>query len=80
MSGNESTWEAVIDRIEESIAVILMGPDEVKIELPTELLPSEAEEGSILSVNFRLNKKATQSQRDKISSLIEDLKKQKGDL
>jgi hypothetical protein len=80
MSSNNSTCEAVIDRIEESTAVLLLGPDEVKIELPIEFLPSDAEEGSILSIDFRLNRESTRSQRERISSLIEDLKKRKEDL
>ena len=71
--------EAVIDRIEDATAVILLGPNEVKIELPVDLLPPEAEEGSILSIDFRVNTEATQRQREKITGLISRIKKRKRD-
>jgi hypothetical protein len=75
MSSEISLLEAVVDRIEDSFAVLLLGPEEVKLELPVALLPEATEEGSILSVDFRINRDAIQRQRDKIESLLEDLKK-----
>ncbi len=40
--------KAVIDRFREGYAVVLVGDEEVKIDIPQELLPKEAKEGSWL--------------------------------
>lgn len=36
---------AVLDRVEDGIAVLLVGPDEVEVELPAALLPEDARDG-----------------------------------
>jgi len=36
---------AVLDRVEGGIAVLLVGPDEVEVELPAALLPADARDG-----------------------------------
>jgi hypothetical protein len=44
--------EAVIDRFEGSVAVLLVGHDEHNLNVPRRLLPHEAREGSWLRVEL----------------------------
>ena len=66
--------KAVIDRFEGDYAVVLFGDKEIKVDLPRELLPSEAREGSWLDVTFELNPRGTRKQQEKIKGLLEKLK------
>ena len=66
--------KAVIDRIEEGIAVVLLGDKEVKLDVALAELPSGAKEGSWLKVNFDLDPEGEMNQRSKIGRLIEKLK------
>jgi hypothetical protein len=66
---------AVIDRFEESHAILLFGDDEVKVELPRVLLPPGAAEGDILTVTFQIDYQATRDQKRKVAGLLDKLKK-----
>ncbi len=66
--------KAVIDRIEGNLAVVLVGDKEVKIDVPLEILPVEAREGSWLKITFELDPEGTKKQKEKISDLINKLK------
>ena len=52
--------KVVIDRIENQIAVVLFGDEEIKVDLPLSLLPEVVKEGSHLNVTFELNPKVKQ--------------------
>lgn len=65
---------AVVDRIEGGFAVLLFGEQEIKVDMPLELLPHELKEGDILSVTFDVDHRSTQAQKEKISSLLQKLK------
>lgn len=67
--------KAIVDRIEGKIAVILFGSDEVRVNIPLELLPVGIKEGSLLNVFFELDAEGERQQRDKISNLLDKLKK-----
>lgn len=64
----------VVDRIQESIAVCLMGEKEVKVDIPLEYLPEGTKEGSWIDVDFKLDLSGEQKQREKISKLLDKLK------
>ena len=66
--------KAVVDRIEEGIAVVLLGDKEVKIEVALAELPSGTKEGSWLKVGFELDPEGEKRQREKIGRLLEKLK------
>lgn len=66
---------AVIDRFEGGYALLLCGDQEIKVELPRELLPPGAGEGDILAVSFQIDHQATAAQREKIAGLLDKLKK-----
>ena len=65
---------AVVDRIEGGFAVLLFGEQEIKVDMPLELLPHELKEGDILSVAFAIDRQSTQTQKEKISGLLQKLK------
>jgi hypothetical protein len=66
---------AVIDRIAEGQAVLLLGKDETLIYIPVDLLPEGAREGTWLDVNFSINEKLTSEQYRKNRELLEKIKR-----
>lgn len=66
--------KAVIDRFEGDYAVVLVGDKEVKLNVPKELLPKDAREGSWLKITFELDPEGTKKQEEKVSDLIKKLK------
>ena len=67
--------KAVIDRFEGNIAVVLLGDEEIPINIPRALLPNKAGEGSWLKVNFEPDPEGEKTQREKIQGLLDKLKK-----
>lgn len=65
---------AIIDRIEENLAVLEIESNE--IILPLKLLPSGTKPGDILDITISLNPKAKQEQREKIKKLQDKLIKE----
>ena len=65
--------KAVIDRFEGDYAIVLFGDDEIKVEIPTTLLPEGAQEGSWLRVSLELDQDAL-TQKKKINDLLDKLK------
>lgn len=65
---------AVIDRFEGDLAVILVGDEEIKVNIPKKLLPKGAKEGSWLKVSFELDPDATKKQEEKVSALLQKLR------
>lgn len=66
--------KAVIDRFEEDYAVVLVGNDEVKVDIPKKLLPKGAQEGSWLTISMELDPAGTKKQEEKIQGLLKKLK------
>jgi hypothetical protein len=65
---------AVVDRIEDGFAVLLFGDQEIKVDMPRELLPHDLKEGDILNVTVEVDQRSTQAQRQKIEGLLQKLK------
>ncbi len=66
--------KAVIDRFEGEYAVVLVGPEEIKVDLPRELLPEGAREGSVLDVSFELDPGGEEERRIRIRDKLGKLK------
>ncbi len=70
---------AVVDRIEDGgTAVLLVGEDEQKVELPASLLPAGAEGGSHLSLNISLDEASRKEAGERVKALQERLEKRGG--
>lgn len=70
------SFKVTFDRIEEDTAVLLVRDDEsVKIDIPLFLLPAESKEGDILDITIVKDVKETEDAKEKVSSLLEKLKK-----
>lgn len=52
--------KAVIDRIENETAIILLGDDEVLIHVPLRFLPENVSEGTWLRLDFQIDRQTTQ--------------------
>ena len=77
--GKSKRTRAVIDRIEDGgTAVLLVGEDEHKVELPASLLPEGAEAGSHLSVNIALDEASRREAEERVKALQEKLEKRGG--
>jgi hypothetical protein len=71
---------AVIDRIEDGgTAVLLVGEEEHKVELPAALLPEGAEGGSHLSVTIALDEASRKEAEERVKALQEKLEKRGGE-
>ena len=79
MSEKSKRTRAVIDRIEDGgTAVVLVGEDEHKVELPAALLPEGAESGSHLVISVCLDEGARKASEDRVKALQEKLEKRGG--
>ncbi len=68
--------KVTLDRFEDGCAVLLVRDDEtIEIDLPACLLPGDCEEGDILDITIKRDKKSTEEARERVSGLIEKLKK-----
>jgi hypothetical protein len=68
--------KATIDRIEDGLAVLLMGEDgKTRVNVPLILLPEGCKEGDILDIVIVKNEEATRETKEQVSTLIEKLKK-----
>jgi hypothetical protein len=75
--------QAVIDRIENGIAVVLIGEAERQVNVPREQLPKGAREGAWLKVEMaadqivriELDREATEAARKRIAEKLEKLRR-----
>jgi len=67
--------KAVIDRFEGSYAVVLIGTEETRVDLPVKLLPTEAREGSVLDISLELDPEGEAERRKRIKTKLDRLKK-----
>ncbi|HWS21557.1 MAG TPA: DUF3006 domain-containing protein [Methanoregula sp.] len=70
--------KATIDRIEGTVAVLIPREDEsVRVNIPVSLLPPGCREGDILTIRIERDRAATEAAQERVSGLIEKLKKRK---
>jgi hypothetical protein len=70
---------AVIDRIEDGgTAVLLVGEEEHKVELPASLLPEGADAGSHLVLTIALDEASRGEAEERVKALQEKLEKRGG--
>jgi len=70
--------KATIDRIEGTVAVLISREDEsVRVNVPVSLLPPGCREGDILTIRIERDLQATEAVQERVSGLIEKLKKRK---
>ena len=67
-----------IDRIEQGIAVLVMREEpRERITFPAVLLPPGCREGDVLNLTLECDPAATAAARERVSGLIENLKKKR---
>jgi len=72
----EKAMKVTIDSIEDKTAILLVGEDDkVKMNMPLVLLPEGCREGDILNISIERDPDATRQARERVSSLMEKLKK-----
>ncbi|MFY9800404.1 MAG: DUF3006 domain-containing protein [Methanoregula sp.] len=70
--------KATIDRIEGSIAVLIVhGDDPLRVNVPVLLLPPGCREGDILTLDIERDPLATESEKKCVADRIERLKNKK---
>jgi hypothetical protein len=70
--------KATIDRIEGTVAVLIPCEDEsIRVNIPVSLLPPGCREGDILTIRIERDRAATEVAQERVSGLIEKLKKRK---
>jgi hypothetical protein len=77
--GKSKRTRAVVDRIEDGrMAVLLVGEEETKVDLPASLLPEGAEGGSHLVINVSLDEASRKEAEERVKALQEKLEKRGG--
>ena len=70
--------KVTIDRIEGTVVVLISRADEsVRVNVPLSLLPPGCREGDILTIRIERDIQATEAAQERVSGLIEKLKKRK---
>jgi hypothetical protein len=70
--------KVTLDRIEGTVAVLISREDEsVWVNVPVSLLPPGCREGDILTIRIERDIQATEAAQERVSGLIEKLKKRK---
>jgi len=70
--------KVTIDRIEGTVAVLVSREDEsVRVNVPVSLLPPGCRQGDILTIRIERDREATEAAQERVSGLIEKLKKRK---
>jgi hypothetical protein len=70
--------KVTIDRIEGTVAVLISRADvSVRVNVPVSLLPTGCQEGDILTIRIERDRAATEAAQERVSGLIEKLKKRK---
>jgi len=70
--------KVTLDRIEGTVALLISREDEsVRVNVPVSLLPPGCREGDILTIRIERDRAATEAARERVSDLIEKLKKRK---
>lgn len=72
-----SGMKATIDRFEGDLAVLIM-QDGTRFNLPVSLLPESCREGDVLNITIERDLEETTQARERVSSLMERLKKKGG--
>ncbi len=73
MSENEEFKIAIVDRIEEGIAVLEVIEPQFTFQLPVAVLPDDLHEGAAVELNFRLRPEVEKKRRKKIRNLQQKL-------
>ncbi|MHC1759164.1 MAG: DUF3006 domain-containing protein [Negativicutes bacterium] len=67
---------AVIDRFEDTKAVLLLGEtEEIQAVWPRQFLPANVQEGDILQFDFRIDSEATSLARSEAEALLQQVLK-----
>lgn len=67
--------KAVVDRIENDTAVLLIGPEETVLDVPIRYLPDQVKEGAWLRVDFALDEHTTEERFRHNKFLLDRLKR-----
>ena len=67
----------IIDRFEGKYAILeSQDKDSILFNFPLHLLPQEAKEGTVLSINIDIDQKETKKRKEKIQNLLYKLREQ----
>lgn len=66
--------KGIVDRVEDGFAVLLLGSDEeVMIELPDCYLPSDIQEGDVVTFKLEKHSRRTKEAKKKVAKMISEL-------
>jgi len=57
--------KSIIDRFEGDYAILLVGDNEIQLDVPKDLLPDDAKEGDWLNIKFELDRDETERRRER---------------
>lgn len=73
MGNNEDFGIAIIDRIEEGMAVFELIEPRFNFQMPVEVLPDEIHEGAAVELDFKLRPEIEEKRRRQVRDLQQEL-------
>src|SRR5690349_5838759 len=75
----QTSFSAYLDRVEGGRAVVIAGDDgEIQLDLPLDRLPQGAKAGDHLIISIGLDPESTETARERITELQQELKQSSG--
>lgn len=65
--------KALIDRIEENQAVVLLEAEEKRVNWPLKFLPEGAKEGQVLHFKIKIDLESTKAREDEVEKLWKEI-------
>ena len=73
--GKTAKIRAMVDRLEDGIAMIFLGDDEdFMLEIPACYLPEDIEEGDLLTFKISVNSRKTKQAKKKVANMLKKLR------
>lgn len=73
MSGSKKTFEVIVDRIEENIAVIILPGGSDRISCPANLLPESVKESDVVKITIEVDKERTEEVKADAQQILAEL-------
>lgn len=69
---------AVLDRVEDGLAVLLVGPDEVEVAVPAAMLPPGGRDGDWFRLGLSPDPELTAARRAELAARLERIRRTRG--
>ena len=73
MDSGKKTFEVMLDRIEEDMAIVILPGEKDSISCPANLLPENAKESDVIKITIEVDEERTKQVKEETKQLLFDL-------